>query len=175
MERFLPDEVKTDNRRKAEGYCLLTQERLKSQERSNAEHGMKAFWVFSLAVAILAAGALLLTQLEFPMEGYDSHIVYALFAIMVVSLIVVGLQSIRAMGYNRWDKGPAIDIVRGHMSQPRASVMFKLVGDAFAKSIETNERHLETKGDYVHRAMFALLIEASTLMVLGAFIVSVIV
>ena len=58
MERSLPDEIKTDNRRKSEGYRLLAQERLKRQERSNAEHGTKAFWVFSLAVAILAAGAL---------------------------------------------------------------------------------------------------------------------
>ena len=170
----MPNATKPDETNKAEWYCLLAQERLQSQEKLNAEHGTKAFWVFSLSVTMLAAGALLLKLLEFPLEGCDAYIIYGLSAGVLVSVLLAAGQSIQALGYKEWDKGPDMNVVQAYLSQHEPFVMFKLVGDAFIKAINTNETHLEAKAGHVRKAMIALLAEASILMVLGIFVVLVI-
>ena len=154
---------------KARFYCDLAQERLQSQEKLNVEHGTKAYWVLSLSVAVLAAGALIFRILwVFPLDTIEAIIVYVPGILALAAMCGAMLISVRSIYLNpRWQAGPDLEDVRKVMSDTAHLELLQEVGDTFVESSTLNGQILEDRAGLLRIALWFLVAEILFVMGLG--------
>ena len=155
------------DRDRNELYLRIGQERLQSQEGLNAEYGTKAFGIFSLAVAILAAGALVLRYGDASDSGCLYVAILAIASTAALFMLATALLTIRVMTTRKWSRGPQIDDLEEFLPDYEFDKLLRWTGDRFRNSVNDNRAVLESKELPLNASMYTLSLQALLVIVLS--------
>ena len=158
-----------DQLTKAEFYYSLARERLQAQEKLDAEHGTKAYWVLSLAVGVLAAGALLLRLVwGTSLDATANQLTYVFSLMTLVAMAAtVSFSAWVIYLHKHWNKGPKLESVQEAFPEHQAADLMESVGDEFVGSVRHNANLIDQRGGVLRLAIWTLVLEVAAVLALG--------
>ena len=150
---------------KRELYYQVAHSHLSEQDGRNQLIEQKASGALALSSALVGIAAIVIKDFSGTSSVPLTGITLFFGTFMAVAFVATAGLSFRTLWIRSWQRTPDLKAFSEHLSNPiyEDEGMVEWVGDEFARSVEHNDRILNTKVDALRGAMIALVAEVAAL------------